>query len=294
MAINAANVINEGLQKTAQKAKNILLKGVGEILKKTGAKEQATKIETFDMNTNWNPEIIKSAFDKAMKKLQDFEEPELNFAIRWHLLKLCNLEPPVQDEKIIERIISKAGKPFNINPKNYIDLAAAEAKIFQKAVEEQIELLQKTLANMGAEEQEQFEEILNEELKKLSEADLEAIKRVTGLEKLSARALSNFLRTTSSVVLAQIIIGGWGFGAYLFLTAFLKAVSLFFGITFAFSTYTAASSMLAFLLSGPFVLLVSALTGGVLYFQTTRKLDQQLAKMLIMAGKGNLIKLGHQ
>jgi hypothetical protein len=68
---------------------------------------------------------------------------------------------------------------------------------------------------------------------------------------------------------------------------------LFFGITFAFGTYTAASSLLAFLLSCPFILLVSALTGGVLYFQTTRKLDQQFAKMLILAGKGNLIKLDH-
>lgn len=35
----------------------------------------------------------------------------------------------------------------------------------------------------------------------------------------------------------------------------------------------------------------AALTGGVLFLQITRKLDEHLAKMLILAGKGKLLQV---
>lgn len=291
ITLTGFNLLNEGIQKTAKNAKRTVLTGVKTVLEKAGAKDPADKVNDFNQKTDWDTNIIKANIDKTLEKLETLTEQEIDFTLRWYMLDIGDLKPPVTDEELCNSIIAKAAKAYGTDIKKHLDFSAMENWIFEKAVEEQFNILKTSLSKMDIDEQEKYETLLNEELNKLSEADIEAMKRATGLEKLTAKSVHNFLRTTSSVVLTQLIVGGFGFGAYLFLATSIKALSLLLGVTFAFGTYTAASSILAFLLSGPFILLISALTGGFIYFQTTRKVDELIAKMFILAGKGNLIKL---
>jgi len=110
------------------------------------------------------------------------------------------------------------------------------------------------------------------------------------LDELSAQALLTFIKTGSSVAIAQLLIAGTGFGAYLFLTTLAKAVSLLLGVTFSFGTYTALTSTLAFLLSPMFLLFVILGSGGVLWWKTSGQLDDYLIKMVFLMGKARLMK----
>ncbi len=100
----------------------------------------------------------------------------------------------------------------------------------------------------------------------------------------------NFLKTTSGVVIAQMLVGATGFGAFLFLTTSIHALALLLGIGLSFGVYTAATSALAFLLSGPFFFLVAGLAGGFLYYRTSEQLRGQLAKILIVTGRAHALQ----
>ncbi len=89
--------------------------------------------------------------------------------------------------------------------------------------------------------------------------------------------------------MAQLLLGSFGFGAFLFLTTFLKAFSLLLGTTFSFGTYLTATGLLAFILSFPFLLLLATSTGGIMLVQLQRQLADEVAKLVVLAGRSKLL-----
>ncbi|NLA58849.1 MAG: hypothetical protein GX047_05560 [Firmicutes bacterium] len=162
--------------------------------------------------------------------------------------------------------------------------------MFDYCVEEKIKQLKEQLVQMTDAELKELETIVREQFESLSKAEQAAIRETMGLEELSAKHVIGFLKQTSSVALAQMIVSGFGFGAYLFLTSLLKSFSLLLGTTFSFGVYTAATSALAFFLSGPFLLLIGLMGFGLMYGRTGNALNGELAKLLVLVGRGAFLQ----
>jgi|LSQX01.1.fsa_nt_gb hypothetical protein len=169
-------------------------------------------------------------------------------------------------------------------------MEALEALVFEHCVKEKIAQLQEQVTQLTGSKLEEFEAVLREQLQSLSKAEQEAIRATMGLEELSAKHVISILKQTSSIALAQMIVSGFGFGAYLFLTTLIKSFSLLLGVTFSFGVYTAATSMLAFLLSGPFLLIASLMGFGLVYRKTGNALNDELAKLLVFVGRSAVLQ----
>jgi hypothetical protein len=109
------------------------------------------------------------------------------------------------------------------------------------------------------------------------------------VENLSAQAMLKIFKTDGGTFAAQLLVGSFGFGAYLFPATTLRAVGLLVGASFGFGTYIAASGFLASLLSGPFLLLALGVAGGLAFHQTAGKLDNYKAQLLIITGRERLL-----
>lgn len=110
------------------------------------------------------------------------------------------------------------------------------------------------------------------------------------MDELSAKSILAFLKTATATGIAQMVVGGFGFGAFLFITTMLKAFSLLLGVTIPFGVYTAATGGLAFLLSVPSFLIVMGIAGGFVYKGTERKLGDEMAKILVVIGNIKLME----
>jgi hypothetical protein len=181
--------------------------------------------------------------------------------------------------------------PFDcdIDPRFYLDAVILENEVFQSFVKQLVEGLQKHLQRLGPKQTEELERLLRLQLMRLSEADREAIREALKVDRLSAETMLSVFKTGGGTLIAQMLIGSFGFGAYLFLATTLKAVGLLLGTSFAFGTYIVANSFLAFLLSGPFWLLVVLLAGGITCRKTAVKLDDYKAQLLIVTGRARLL-----
>ena len=131
--------------------------------------------------------------------------------------------------------------------------------------------------------------MLRQELAKLSEVDQKAIRQTLQVDRLSAETVLRIFKTSGGTVAAQLLIGGCGFGAYVFLATTLKAIGLLFGATFAFGTYAHASSSLAFALSGWFSLLVLLVGGSFVVMDTAARLDGWKAQLVVVLGHARLL-----
>lgn len=199
----------------------------------------------------------------------------------------------LSENEIAEGIIAKAASHLRLNLEDCPNSEAKEEKIFTVYIEEWVQNIKERLRSISSDQEEDLKRILNQNLKKLSHAEREAIRKAIKTDELSGESLLRFLKTTSGIAIAQMLVGATGFGAFLFLTTSIHALGLLLGITFPFVTYTAATSTLSFLLSGPFLLLIAGLSGGFLYHQTTEGIKGELAKMLIVIGRAhNLYGIG--
>jgi hypothetical protein len=201
---------------------------------------------------------------------------------------IAGVGPDASDNVLAAAIIHRLARVYKLDPSAYPNRTALETALFEACIQEQMQILQNHINKLSPRQEARFEEILNQQLKELSKADKEEIQRITNLNQLSARALIGFLKNTSTVALAQSLVAGTGFGAYLFLATAIKSVSLLAGVTFPFAVYATASSMLAFLLSGPFLLLTIFLSGGYIWRKTSEDLKTQLAKILFLTGRAKL------
>lgn len=282
------NVFNEVFQKGAHKTKVIVFRGLEWVTDKF-SEEASEHLSEWNSRTEWDPEVMKDRIEQECEKLSDVPLSQVEFMLRNRMIEIADLDDSAKDIALANGIIQRAAKNLDIDHKQFLDTEILENTVFERCIEEQVELLKTRLNAMTPEEIDKFEEILREEIKKLSEADQEAIRQATGIDELSAKAMMHFLKTTSGVAVAQMLIGATGIGAYLFLTTTIKAIGLLMGVTFSFGAYTTASSTLAFLTSAPFLIIVMALGAGWMYRRTEARIKDQLAKILIVVGRAKLL-----
>ena len=65
----------------------------------------------------------------------------------------------------------------------------------------------------------------------------------------------------------------------------VKPLSLLLGVTLPFISYMQQQHFFLLLLSGPFLLLIAAVSGGLLYRGTSTRINDQLAKLLLIIGR---------
>ncbi|NLY52955.1 MAG: hypothetical protein GX063_08655 [Firmicutes bacterium] len=246
-------------------------------------------MERLNEQLNWDVNTIQTAIEREYRQLNRLDEADLNRHLFSRIAEIAGVESNLSVSAVGEAVIRRAAEACKIPVNQPVEVL--EARVFDHCVEEKIKQLKEQLTQMTDAELEEFETIVREQIESLSKAEQEAIRETMGLEELSAKHVIGFLKQTSSVALAQMIISGFGFGAYLFLTTLIKAFSLLLGVTFSFGVYTAATSALAFLLSGPFLLMVGLVGLGLMYQRAGNALNDELAKLLVFVGRGAFLQL---
>lgn len=222
-------------------------------------------------------------------QLASLNEKTVDILLKLALTELVKVPFKADPSLVADKILRRAARSLKIKHAALIDSAVLEQKVFEGCINEQIERLQKRLSSLSDSQREELNRLLLAELEKMGQADQEALRQAIGVEELSADALVNFLKTTTGVAMAQLLLGSFGFGAFLFLTTFLKAFSLLLGTTFSFGTYLTATGLLAFILSFPFLLLLATSTGGIMLVQLQRQLADEVAKLVVLAGRSKLL-----
>lgn len=240
---------------------------------------------------NVNPDYsqLASKLEATTRRLAAMTDRTIEIRLRLALADLGKVPPKSSDAQVAEAILRRAAKAMKLDQPPVHDSGQLEQMVFEKCVDEQIDRLQQRLYRLSPTEQAQMRNLLRDELNRMGKGDQEALRAAIGVEKLSADALMMFLKTTSSVAITQLIIGGLGFGAFLFVTTFLKAFSLMLGMTFSFGTYMAATSTLVFILSLPFLLVAGLASGGLIANQLQNMLGNEVAKMVILAGRTKVL-----
>lgn len=290
-AVNAKTVLSEGAQKGLRQVKSLALAGAAKVVG-LASRDYGHNIKAWDKRLDWNVEVLRGRMAEKADSLSRLDTADITRRLRARMAQIANVEETVDGAALATAIIHRAARSLKIDVRLFPETVSLEDAVFQAFVREQIELLKKRLAQMSPAELADFEGILHDEIAKLSKADQEAIRKATGLDELSGKAVVGFLRSMSVTALTQLVVGSFGFGAFLFLTTTLKALSLLLGMTFSFGLYAAATSLLAFLLSGLFLFAVAALSGGLLFRRTSTQLDDQLAKLLVAVGRAKLLSAG--
>lgn len=239
------------------------------------------------VNPDYNQ--LASKLEARTRRLAAMTDRTIEIRLRLALADLGKVPANSSDTQVAEAILRRAAKAIKLDRLPIADSGQLEQMVFEKCLNEQIDRLQQRLSKLSPAEQEQLRDLLRDELNRMGQGDREALRAAIGVERLSADALMMFLKTTSSVAITQMVIGGLGFGAFLFITTFLKAFSLMLGMTFSFGTYMAATSALAFILSFPFLLVAAVASGGLIAKRLQTMLGDEVAKMVILAGKSKML-----
>ena len=202
------------------------------------------------------------------------------------MAQIAGVDPTSSTSAVSEALIKRAAKACKIPIDQ--DIEVLEALVFEHCLEEKIAQIQEQLTQMTDSELEELEAVLREEIQSLSQAEQEAIRTTMGLDELSAKHVITFLKQASGSWRNDH--SGW-FGAYLFLTTLIKSFSLLLGATFSFGVYTTATSALAFLLSGPFLLLASLMGFGLMYRKAGHTIYDELAKLLVFGGRSAFLQM---
>ncbi|NMB16169.1 MAG: hypothetical protein GX980_03545 [Firmicutes bacterium] len=287
-AVTSLNVFNQGLQKgfktLGDGVASITTWLVGRASPRTGELMRQTK-DALSRDVD----VINRAVDNEAMRLSRLHPRTVSRQLYRKVRALAQVDASATRDQIAAALINRAAVNLGMDVHLYPDAISLENAVFEAIIKEQMEALKARLAGASAKEIADLEEILGQELAKLSEADRKAIREVIGVDEISARTFINFLHSTSALIAAQTLIGGFGFGSFLFLTTAIKAFSLLIGVTFPFSVYMAATSTLAFLLSAPFLAISATFLGGYVLRKTSTRLDDELAKMIIQVGRVKLL-----
>lgn len=286
-SINNLEIFKDQAASGINKGKNTLA-GLGAVLAgKVNRPDWQEKITDWDSKSDLSANSLQETIDKSLQNVARYSEYEVHAYLKEELADMAGLSRGSSFEEIGRQLLGQLARHYKLAMGEGVNNAALEEKIFELCLEEQLEILRKEIDSGNSED---LQELLRQEIEKLSPEELEAVRKATGIDDLSAQALISFLKTGTTVAVAQILIAGTGFGAYLFLTTFAKAVSLLMGVTFSFGTYTALTSTLAFLLSPLFLLLVILGSGGFLWWKTSGSLEDYLIKMVFLMGKAQLMR----
>ncbi|HHV61352.1 MAG TPA: hypothetical protein GXX51_01720 [Firmicutes bacterium] len=283
------NVLNQGAQKGMRQVKNLAFNATAWVASKV-SREYERNIKELSDRLDWDVEVIQKKAVREVDCLSGLTSEQVSRLLRKRIAEIGRVDVGVDDLTLAKAIIHRAARSLGMDPRLYGDLACLETAVFERCIQEQMAELKKRLQRMSPSQLNDFERILRDEISRLSGAEQEAIRKVIDLDRLSADGVVAFLKSISSAAIAQVAVGGLGFGPFLFLTTTMKALSLLLGITLSFGTYTFATSALAFLLSAPFLFIIAGMAGGLILRSTSWKVNDHLTKLLIFIGRGKLLR----
>jgi len=216
---------------------------------------------------------------------------EEDFEAQWHLALtgLAGLDASADLEAVGEALLRRAARSLKIDPDRYVDTLDLEDAVFEQSLRQTLDSLKKELTRLEPEQASELEELLEKQLNELQAADREAMARTLGLKELSGRSLLRFVRTTSTVAIAQGLLGAAGFQLYMALVTVAKGVGLLLGTTLPFGVFVGITSGTAFLLSAPALFGISVLSGAFIGWESDRRLRDNLAASLVTIGRSALL-----
>ncbi len=278
--LTTLNLMKQDARRRVKKGSNAVLSGASRVAGLFSYRA-ARGIRSFGSAFDWNPDVLQATFRQEAGRLSRLSPQELTSEMKRFLIRIGDGKDSTSD--VADAIVRRAARSLRIDPAKYPDTTALESRVFEAFIQELMEVVEREIS--APSRKEALADIIREEIGKLSEANKQAMGKAMGLDEISASSVVTFLKSTSGVAIAQIIVGSLGFGSYRFLTTMIKSLSLLFGTTFAFPVYLWATSTLAFLLSTPFLLLASAAVGGALWRKTYTAVDDQIAKVLVAVGR---------
>lgn len=288
-AINSRNVLYEGAQEGLKKGKDFVFKASAFLMGRFSSR-WADRIKGVNEQLDWDVNTVQRAIEREYRRLNDLDEPDLMRHLLVRMAQIGGVDPTASKAAISEAVVKRAAGAWKIPVSE--EMEAVEAAVYTRCLEERIAQVKEQVNQMTDSQLKELEAVMQEQIQSLSQAEQEAVRAAMGLEELSAEHMLRFLKQTSSIALAQMILSGFGFGAYLFLTTLIKSLSLLLGLTVSFGVYTAATSALAFLLSSPFLLIAGLISFGLTYQKAGNALNDELAKLLILVGRSAFLQLG--
>lgn len=217
-------------------------------------------------------------------RLLSLSPQSVEVKLRLALADLAQKPPTAKPDQIASSLVERAAKSLPIDRQQFPDPIALGEEIFSQHVQAEWERIQRSCSKMTPQSEAELTQHLQQVIANLSQAEREELSKTINVDQLSAAALLHFIKTTSAVALSQLIVNGFGFGAFLFMTTLLKSFSLLLGVTLPFGVYTAMTSTLSFLLGAPFFLLVTAATGGLTRRRLHSHIGDLAARMVVVAG----------
>jgi len=281
-AINSRNVLYEGARRGLKKGKDFVF-GVSEFLMGRLSSKWADRVKGVNDQLDWDVNTLQRAIEEEYRQLNTLDDSDLVRHLLVRAARIGGVDPTASKRTISEAVVRRAAGACKIPLIE--DMEAVEAAVYRRCMEEKYAQIKEQVDKMTDSQLKELEALLQGQIQGLSKAEQEAIRAMMGLEELSARYMISFVKRTSSIALAQMIVSGFGFGAYLFLTTLIKSISLLLGATFSFGVYATATSALAFLLSSPFLLLAGLIGFGLTYQKAGSALNDELAKLLVLVGR---------
>ncbi|MGI6548467.1 MAG: hypothetical protein ACOX4Q_00310 [Syntrophomonadales bacterium] len=288
-SFNTLAVIKESATKGTLKAKNWTANQLAGLAKKAGKEDWQERIQDIDEKSNWEVIELQATIDKTMEEMQTLCDYEIRAYLKEDIAKLVGLPRTSSMDEISQKYLETLAKHFKIRNWKTLSPGELENRLYQSCLEEQLEMIKQYVRKLSPDDEGKVTELLQKEVEALSHSEQEAMRRATGLDNLTGEALLTLIKTTSALAIAQALIASTGFGAYLFLSTMLKAISLLLGVSFAFGTYAGASTVMAFFVSFPFLVMFLVGGGGLLWWRTQSKLNDFMIKAVFMAGKARLV-----
>jgi hypothetical protein len=281
-------VIKEGAMDSALKAKHWITTKSAGLAQKAGKKVWQERLQELDRKSDWEVIGLQEIVENKIKELQMLKDYEVRAYLKEDIARLVGLPRNISSEDLSGTYFAHMAPQFKISNWEIMDPGILERKLYECCLEEQIDMIKKRLRKFNRDEEQEIKETLQKEIEALSHSEQEAMRQASGLDELTGTAVLKLFKTSSAVAIAQILITSSGFGAYLFLTTKIKAISLLLGITFSFGLYTGATTAMAFVLSPIFLGMFLVGGGGILWWQTRSKLNDYLIKAVFMAGKAKM------
>ena len=244
----------------------------------------AQRIKQFNRSWKWEADTLRSRHIRELELLQGLDESELEDAMKEELARLSGTDPMDSTAKAAEALLVRVGTRAGVAWTNEEDPLSYERKVVKACIEQIALDLQRKMKTMTRKEIDELQKQLDEIISGLGQREKEAIIKAAQLSDISGESVLRFWKTTSGVVLAQLVLSSSGFGVYLMLTTIMKAFSLFWGVTFPFAVYTTATGVLSFLLSGPFLIAVITGLAGLTFLKTQNAIDFFMGAMYIITG----------
>jgi|GEM_PF-3784752 len=242
-----------------------------------------SQVDKLEAKLDWEPDSLQQKLEGEMEALAQLEPEQLSQELASRLKELAGIDDENREVQA-NAIVHRAAASLGLDVRRYLSAAALEEAAFEACLSEFLQALKKELLSWDSAGRRRFEEILSGELCKLNQDELGSLAQALPSHDLTAQGFLSWLESEEG---GRELASHFGPGALLLLSVLLRATSLFTGVGFPLDAGEEHNPTLSFLLSGPFLYLTLTSSGSLLKV-STGNVGDQLAKLLLIVGRGKL------